>query len=137
MEPFFIDELSLPTELVQLSFHHLNEQQLLYQLSYYFHPFQKFPILKYVNHQKLVLFLLLSANKHFLLLPSVILIFTFLAYILDISLEYIPFNSTPLFWLSNNARAKLKSLPVSLNALYLIIPIFCIHFFCSYCKFRQ
>ena len=38
-----------------------------------------------------------------------------------------PFNTTPSSFLSNNASAKLKSLPTSLKALYLTSPTFCTH----------
>ena len=52
-----------------------------------------------------------------------------LAYILDESDAYIPFNTMPLFFESNKAKAKLKSLPTSAKAEYLTIPTFCIHSF--------
>ena len=46
---------------------------------------------------------------------------------LDESDPYNPFKTTPLFSLSNNAIAKLKSLPTFWNALYLTNPVFWIH----------
>ena len=52
---------------------------------------------------------------------------TYDAYIFDESDEYIPFSTTPLFFASNSAKVKLKSLPTSEKAEYLTIPIFCKH----------
>ena len=46
------------------------------------------------------------------------------AYIFDVSLPYIPFNTIPVLCSFKIARAKLKLLPVSLYALYLTNPIF-------------